>query len=71
MVFLKARKTWVHGSTVPLLRALRLGGAAYYLALSLTLGLEIIATTSNEVGSPISIKSHRTYNMSACYGSII
>jgi hypothetical protein len=49
MVFFKIRKNWTHAGSTPLLRALLLHGAAYYLVLSLTFGLAIIASMSNEV----------------------
>jgi len=50
MVFLKVHKSWVHVGTTPLLRALLVDGTAYYVVLSLVLGLEIIADMSDKVG---------------------
>lgn len=49
MIFLKIRKSWTYVGATRLLRALLLHGAAYYFVLGLALGLEIIASMSNEV----------------------
>ena len=50
MICLKTRKSWAHVGAAPFVRALFLHGAAYYFALGLAFGLEIVASMINEVG---------------------
>jgi len=49
MIYLKVRKSWTHVGPSPLLRALLLDGAAYYVALSLALSLEIASSMHSEI----------------------
>jgi hypothetical protein len=51
MILLKIRKSWTHVGNSPLARALLVDGATYYVFFALAFGLELFATSSNEVGT--------------------
>jgi hypothetical protein len=50
MMVLKVRKSWNHVGAMPLLRALVLDGAIYYCVFLFAFLVEVLASTSREVG---------------------
>jgi hypothetical protein len=50
MIIIKAYRSWVHVGPMPLLRALVLDGAIYYLVFVISFAMELVANTSNVVG---------------------
>jgi hypothetical protein len=64
MIVLKVRQSWTHVGTVPLFRALILGGITYYIVLALAFGFNIVATMNSEVGGSTPLRLVRcTYSL--------